>query len=156
MRVRYWHALPEKNTQHAWCRKSLVRAGPNLARVCEEHTSPRVTDLVCIDLVGGPGTPSTSAASAVASPPPGWCWWQNLKHPRRLESRQEVVDWWTGHLYSFKDLRANKGLLGFILLKFNSHHINVPSNVWSTKCRLIACMSVQIRSNLRDESIKPN
>jgi hypothetical protein len=31
-----------------------------------------------------------------------------------------------------------------------------PSNAWSTKCRLIACMSAQIRSNLRDESIKPN
>jgi hypothetical protein len=45
---------------------------------------------------------------------------------------------------------------GLVLLKFNSHHINVPSNVWSTKCRLIACMSVQIMSNLQDESIKPN
>jgi hypothetical protein len=49
-----------------------------------------------------------------------------------------------------------KGLFGWNALKFNSHHINVPSNVWSTKCRLIACMSTQIRSNLRDESIKPN
>jgi hypothetical protein len=39
---------------------------------------------------------------------------------------------------------------------FNSHHINILSNAWSTKCRLIACMSAQIRSNLRDESIKPN
>jgi hypothetical protein len=51
---------------------------------------------------------------------------------------------------------SSKGLFGFQELKFNSHHINVPSNVWSTKCRLIACMSAQIRSNLRDESIKPN
>jgi hypothetical protein len=41
-------------------------------------------------------------------------------------------------------------------LKFNSHHINVVANAWSTKCKLIACMSAQIRSNLRDESIKPN
>jgi hypothetical protein len=47
-------------------------------------------------------------------------------------------------------------LFGFNVLKFNSHHINVSSNVWSTKCRLITCMSTQIRSNLRDESIKPN
>jgi hypothetical protein len=52
--------------------------------------------------------------------------------------------------------RLIKGLFGFILLKFNSHHINVPLNACSTKCRLIVCMSVQIRSNLRDESIKPN
>jgi hypothetical protein len=43
-----------------------------------------------------------------------------------------------------------------LLLKFNFHHINIPSNALSTKCRLIACMSIQIRSNLRDESIKPN
>jgi hypothetical protein len=42
------------------------------------------------------------------------------------------------------------------VLKFNSHHINVAANAWSTKCRLIACMSTQIMSNLRDESIKPN
>jgi hypothetical protein len=49
-----------------------------------------------------------------------------------------------------------KGVFGYGLLKFNTHHINVPSNVWSTKCRLIAYMSAQIRSNLRDESIKPN
>jgi hypothetical protein len=49
-----------------------------------------------------------------------------------------------------------KGLFGFNGLKFNSHHINIPSNAWSTKCRLIACMSTQIRSNLRDKSIKPN
>jgi hypothetical protein len=41
-------------------------------------------------------------------------------------------------------------------LKFNSHHINVLSNAWSTKCRLIVCISAQIRSNLRDESIQPN
>jgi hypothetical protein len=41
-------------------------------------------------------------------------------------------------------------------LKFNSHHINIFSNTWSTKCRIIACMSAQIKSNLRDESIKPN
>jgi hypothetical protein len=45
---------------------------------------------------------------------------------------------------------------GYDVLKFNFHHINVAANVWSTKCRLIACMSTQIRSNLRDESIKPN
>jgi hypothetical protein len=32
-------------------------------------------------------------------------------------------------------------MFGLVLLKFNSHHINVPLNVWSTKCRLIACMS---------------
>jgi hypothetical protein len=50
----------------------------------------------------------------------------------------------------------SKGVFGYRLLKFNTHHINVPSNAWSTKCRLIACMSTQIRSNLRDESIKPN
>jgi hypothetical protein len=50
----------------------------------------------------------------------------------------------------------SKGLFGFQELKFNSHHINVPSNAWSTKCRLIACMLTQIMSNLRDESIKPN
>jgi hypothetical protein len=49
-----------------------------------------------------------------------------------------------------------KGMFGFLMLKFNTYHINVSSNVWSTKCRLIACMSPQIRSNLRDESIKPN
>jgi hypothetical protein len=47
-------------------------------------------------------------------------------------------------------------MFGFNLLKFNFHHINVPSNVYGTKCRLIVCMSAQIRSNLRDESIKPN
>jgi hypothetical protein len=52
--------------------------------------------------------------------------------------------------------RQAKGVFGYGLLKFNTHHINVPSNTWSTKCRLIACMSAQIRSNLRDESIKPN
>jgi hypothetical protein len=52
--------------------------------------------------------------------------------------------------------RPVKGLFGLQELKFNSHRINVPSNVWSTKYRLIACMSAQIRSNLRDESIKPN
>jgi hypothetical protein len=49
-----------------------------------------------------------------------------------------------------------KGMFGYVLLKFNSHHINVFLNTWSTKCRLIACMSTQIMSNLRDESIKPN
>jgi hypothetical protein len=49
-----------------------------------------------------------------------------------------------------------KGLFGFHELKLNSHHINVFSNAWSTKCRLIACMSAQIRSDLRDESIYPN
>jgi hypothetical protein len=49
-----------------------------------------------------------------------------------------------------------KALFGSDMLKFNSHHINVAANTWSTKCRLIACMSAQIMSNLRDESIKPN
>jgi hypothetical protein len=49
-----------------------------------------------------------------------------------------------------------QGLFGFHRLKFNSHHINVAANVWSTKYRLIVYMSAQIRSNLRDESIKPN
>jgi hypothetical protein len=52
--------------------------------------------------------------------------------------------------------RYFKGLFGCNVLKFNSHHINVLSNAWSTKCRIIACMSTQIRSNLRDEFIKPN
>jgi hypothetical protein len=42
------------------------------------------------------------------------------------------------------------------LLKFNSRHIEFVVNVWSTQCRLIACMSAHIKSNLRDESIKPN
>jgi hypothetical protein len=46
--------------------------------------------------------------------------------------------------------------IGLEELKFNSYHINVLSNAWSTKRRLIAGMSAQIRSNLRDESIKPN
>jgi hypothetical protein len=36
---------------------------------------------------------------------------------------------------------ATKGVFGYGLLKFNTHHINVFSNAWSTKCRLIACMS---------------
>jgi hypothetical protein len=49
-----------------------------------------------------------------------------------------------------------KALFGFWIIQFNSHHINVAANAWSTKCRLIACMSAQIRSNLRNESIKPN
>jgi hypothetical protein len=53
-------------------------------------------------------------------------------------------------------LITTKGVFGFNVLKFNSHHINVSSNTWSTKCRLIACMSAQIMSNLRDESIKSN
>jgi hypothetical protein len=39
---------------------------------------------------------------------------------------------------------------------FNSYYINVAANAWSTKCRLIVCMSAQIMSNLRDESIKLN
>jgi hypothetical protein len=47
-------------------------------------------------------------------------------------------------------------MFGLKLLKLNFHHINVLLNAWFTKCRLIACMSAQIRSNLRDESIKPN
>jgi hypothetical protein len=51
---------------------------------------------------------------------------------------------------------VSNGMFGYVLLKFNSHHINVFSNAWSTKCKLIVCMSVQIRSNLRDKSIKPN
>jgi hypothetical protein len=50
---------------------------------------------------------------------------------------------------------TTQGMFGFQELKFNSHHINVSSNAWSTKYRLIVCMSAQIRSNLRDESIKP-
>jgi hypothetical protein len=33
---------------------------------------------------------------------------------------------------------------------------NVVAHTWSTKYRLITCMSAQIKSNLRDESIKPN
>jgi hypothetical protein len=49
-----------------------------------------------------------------------------------------------------------KAPFGFRLLKFNSHHINVPLNVWSTKCRLIVCISAHMSSNLRDESIKSN
>jgi hypothetical protein len=49
-----------------------------------------------------------------------------------------------------------KAPFSYNVLKFNSHHINVVVNAWSTKCRLIVCMSTQIRSNLRDESIKPN
>jgi hypothetical protein len=49
-----------------------------------------------------------------------------------------------------------RACLVFNVLKFNSHYINVFSNVWTTKCKLIACMSTQIRDNLRDESIKPN
>jgi hypothetical protein len=49
-----------------------------------------------------------------------------------------------------------KAPFGLGVLKFNSHHINVLSNAWSNKCRLIACMSAHIRSNLRDESIKPD
>jgi hypothetical protein len=59
-------------------------------------------------------------------------------------------------LQSFNLAMLAKGLFGFNLLKFNSHHINVHSNAWSTKYRLIACMSAQMRSNLRDEYIKPN
>jgi hypothetical protein len=47
------------------------------------------------------------------------------------------------------------GRFGLGVLKFNFHLINIFLNAWSTKCRLIICMSAQIRSNLRDESIKP-
>jgi hypothetical protein len=47
-------------------------------------------------------------------------------------------------------------MFGLKLLKFNSHHINVPLNVCSIKYRLIAYILAQIRSNLRDESIKLN
>jgi hypothetical protein len=61
--------------------------------------------------------------------------------------------WWAALQLAFQSF---KGLFGYVSLKFNSHHINVSSNAWSTKCRLIACMLTQIRSNLRDESIKPN
>jgi hypothetical protein len=50
---------------------------------------------------------------------------------------------------------TSNDLFDFHMLKFNSHHINIAANVWSTKRKLIACMSAQIRSNLRDESIKP-
>jgi hypothetical protein len=32
-------------------------------------------------------------------------------------------------------------LFGLHMLKFNSYHNNVAANAWSTKCRLIACMS---------------
>jgi hypothetical protein len=42
------------------------------------------------------------------------------------------------------------------LLKFNFHYINVPLDIWNTKCRLITCMSTHISSNLWDESIKPS
>jgi hypothetical protein len=49
-----------------------------------------------------------------------------------------------------------KALFGFHMLKFNSYHINVAVNAWSTKCRVIVCMSTRIKSNLRDESTKPN
>jgi hypothetical protein len=62
----------------------------------------------------------------------------------------------TKNILKSQNWNACKGLFGLHQLKFNSHHINVPSNAWNTKCRLIACMSAQIRSNLRDESIKPN
>jgi hypothetical protein len=48
------------------------------------------------------------------------------------------------------------GPFGLSGLKFNSHHINILLNIWSTKYRLITCMSAQIMINLRDESIKPN
>jgi hypothetical protein len=68
---------------------------------------------------------------------------------------------WKIYILQLKDCMRKKNAkgkapFGLSMLKFNSHHINVPSNTWSTKCRLIACMSAQIRSNLRDESIKPN
>jgi hypothetical protein len=63
---------------------------------------------------------------------------------------------WYGIWIVFVWYCAAKGLFGYVLLKFNSHHINVPLNAWSTKYRLIACMSTHIRSNLRDESIKSN
>jgi hypothetical protein len=59
-------------------------------------------------------------------------------------------------LSSFNFDEVELGPFGLEQLKFNSHHINVPSNAWSIKCRLITCISVQIRSNLRDKSIKPN
>jgi hypothetical protein len=61
-----------------------------------------------------------------------------------------LIDWF------LNPRKRSEALFGLEELKFNSHHINVPSNAWSTKCRLIACMSAQIRSNLRDESIKHN
>jgi LytS/YehU family sensor histidine kinase len=54
------------------------------------------------------------------------------------------------------ELLVTKALIRLSRLKFNSHHINVAINTWSTKCRLIADISAQIRSNLRDEFIKPN
>jgi hypothetical protein len=60
------------------------------------------------------------------------------------------------HRWRFLRLFYTLAPFGLEELKFNSHHINVPSNAWSTKCRLIVCMSAHIRSNLRDESIKPN
>jgi hypothetical protein len=64
--------------------------------------------------------------------------------------------WMHKREYDIASTETDEAVFGFQVLKFNSHHINVSSNVWSTKCRLIACMSTQIRSNLRDESIKPN
>jgi hypothetical protein len=68
---------------------------------------------------------------------------------RRSSHHRLSASYWSSLLIA-------KGPFGFKLLKFNSHHINVPSNARSTKYRLIACMSAQTRSNLRDESIKPN
>jgi hypothetical protein len=37
---------------------------------------------------------------------------------------------------------GSKALFDLQMLKFNSHHINVAVNAWSTKCRLIAYMLV--------------
>jgi hypothetical protein len=59
-------------------------------------------------------------------------------------------------IFDIQPFIVTKALFGFHMLKFNSHHINVEANAWSTKCRLIACMLAHIRNNLRDESIKPN
>jgi hypothetical protein len=75
----------------------------------------------------------------------GWRrWWKTIYIEQRKPNAQRRMC-----LYS-------KAPFGLEELNFNSHHINVPSNAWSTKYRLIACMSVQITSNLRDESIKHN
>jgi hypothetical protein len=84
-------------------------------------------------------------------PGPGACFsWRAYARPTGIAERGAVV------VCAAPDSLNSEALFGLVSLKFNSHHINVLSNTWSTKRRLIACMSVQIRSNLRDESIKPN
>jgi hypothetical protein len=75
----------------------------------------------------------------------------------KIERMKTITVTWIGLLPEnpLKVYRV-KAPFGLEELKFNSHHINIPSNTWSTKYGLITCMSAQIRSNLRDESIKPN